>query len=176
MQQLPPRGPQGSQGCGQYAGCATVAVVVLLLWRGCGWFGCSSGEDKSTDPVAKAESSARSYMRGDGAEVIYELAAWNATSAEGTFLSDVTAMAPVLLQAYPQARWIGISGEADFTDVRGNVNRKPAFYISFWRENAETIRWSTVDPGNLPRLADKYWFDVGVLRGAVQERLEKENR
>jgi hypothetical protein len=164
---------------------AKVLVTIVAIIGGLIIIGNLSGPDTKTvatvatapdNPVDFAiheinEEKAKAHGRVDEAAVndghsggrdlfiTFSLAPWALT--EGTmksaYLLHVRGIVPGVSAKFPQIDRIEITGEATFTDIRGNDTVEPAYTVVFWRENAAKINWERVRTDNIPLIATKYW-------------------
>lgn len=171
----------------RWGGCALITVLIVAgftMWgnhilSGSVWHGAGPGSKPAKtgngDPVAEVQASARSAISGDGVQVTYDGYGpfGGVQGAEGLFFHDVAEFMPIVLKTYPAAQWYSVTATTDFTDLRGNVSKEAAFSVSFWRRNAESIRWENINTDNVSKLCDKYWCHPAIARQATEEIFKK---
>ena len=72
------------------------------------------------------------------------------------FNQDVLRAFPSLFSRFPKINRVRLIAFSDFREITGHTVNAVAFVMVMTRQTNQRIKWSAVDPANLPRLADHY--------------------
>jgi hypothetical protein len=65
------------------------------------------------------------------------------------------AVVPAALDKYPKLRSVQLTGLVTVRDKRGDEREVQAVMVKFYRANAASIKWETVNPADIIDLSDK---------------------